>query len=132
MESKDLNTNRRAFIGTLATSAAAMTLGSLAPLQTMAKEDHFPKDDDPDAWFNKINGKHRVVFDATEPNGVFPFAWPRIFLVTNTMTGTPEKDSSVVVVLRHSAIPYAMEDRLWEKYKFGEVFKIQDAATNAP
>ena len=132
MESKDLNTNRRAFIGTLATGAAALTLGGLAaPLQSIAKEDHFPQDDDPDAWFNKINGKHRIVFDVTGPNGVMPFAWPRVFLLTNTMTGTPEKDSSVVVVLRHDAIPYAMQDSLWAKYKFGDVFKISDDATKA-
>src|SRR5215213_26724 len=125
MESNDLNlnTNRRAFIGTLATGAAAMTIGSLAaPLQTMARETQFPKDDDPDAWFNKLKGKHKIVFDVTEPNGVMPFAWPRVFLVTNTMTGTPEKDSNVVVILRHDAIPYAMNDSLWTKYKFGEMF----------
>jgi hypothetical protein len=64
-----------------------------------------------------------VVFDATQPHGVFPFAWPRVFLLTNAATGTPEKDNSVVVVLRHDAIPYAFEERLWAKYKFGEVFK---------
>ena len=126
------NTNRRAFIGTLATGAAAMTLGSLAaPLQSIANENQFPADDDPDAWFNKIKGKHRIVFDATEPNGVFPFAWPRVFLMTNTMTGTPEKDSSVVVVLRHNAIPFAMHSSLWTKYNFGEVFHVKDDSTKA-
>jgi intracellular sulfur oxidation DsrE/DsrF family protein len=127
----NLNTNRRSFLGALATTAAAVTLGSLAaPLQSMAA-DRFPADDDPDAWFNRINGKHRIVFDATEPNGVFPFAWPRVFLMTNTMTGTPEKDSSVVVVLRHNAIPYAMHNALWTKYNFGEVFKVTDDMTKA-
>jgi intracellular sulfur oxidation DsrE/DsrF family protein len=50
-------------------------------------------------------------------------------MMTNELTGTPSKDTNVVVILRHNAIPYAMEDRLWAKYKFGEVFKIQDAAT---
>lgn len=131
MESNYLNTDRRAFLGTLATTAAALSLGSLAPIQSLANETKFPQEDDPDAWFNKIKGKHRVVFDATEPNGVLPFAWPRIFLVTNTMTGTPEKDNSAVVVLRHGAIPFAMQDSLWTKYNFGEVFKVNDEATKA-
>ncbi|HUQ96554.1 MAG TPA: hypothetical protein VM010_02745, partial [Chitinophagaceae bacterium] len=80
-------------------------------------------------WFKQIKGKHRMVFDATEPHEGLPFAWPRVLLLTNAGTGTPEKESSVVVVLRHAAIPFAMEDRLWQKYKFGEVFKVDDPVT---
>jgi len=131
MESKDLTTDRRSFIGTIATGAATLSLAGLAsPLQSIAKETHLPTgDDDADAWFKKIKGKHRIVFDATEPKGVFPFAWPRVFLMTNAMTGTPEKDSSVVVILRHNAIPFAMNSDLWTKYQFGEVFHVNDDAT---
>lgn len=54
------------------------------------------------------------------------------FLLTNEMTGTAGKDCSVVVVLRHSAIGYAMEDRLWAKYKLGDLFKANDPETNQP
>jgi intracellular sulfur oxidation DsrE/DsrF family protein len=64
-----------------------------------------------------------------EQNGVFPFAWPRVFLITNTMTGTPEKDNSVVVILRHEAIPYALKTDLWSKYKLGEFFRMTDEKT---
>ncbi|MGI8634669.1 MAG: hypothetical protein ACR2KZ_04630, partial [Segetibacter sp.] len=85
----------------------------------------------PDEWFNKIKGKHRVVFDATRPHDLMPFAWPRFFLLTNQATGTDESDNSVVVVLRHDAIPYAFEDSIWSKYKFGELFKADDPATKA-
>lgn len=131
MEKNDLTTNRRAFIGTLATGAATMSLAGLAaPLQSLAKEKHhFATDDDPDAWFNKIKGKHRIVFDVTQPNGMMPFAWSRVFLITNGMTGTAEKDNNVVVILRHEAIPFAMDSSLWTKYKFGEVFKVNDDKT---
>ncbi|HSU50940.1 MAG TPA: hypothetical protein VLJ41_10135, partial [Segetibacter sp.] len=48
---------------------------------------------------------------------------------TNQATGTPENENSVVVVLRHEAIPYAFEDSIWSKYKFGELFKADDPAT---
>jgi intracellular sulfur oxidation DsrE/DsrF family protein len=48
------------------------------------------------------------------------------------MTGTMEKDATAVVILRHNAIPFAMEDRLWDKYKLGEFFKITDPATKSP
>jgi intracellular sulfur oxidation DsrE/DsrF family protein len=134
MEHTDLSpsTNRRTFLGTLATGAAAMSLAGLTtPFQAIAGNTSpiAINDEDPDAWFNKIQGKHRIVFDVTEPSGVFPFAWPRVFLLTNAATGTPEKDSSVVVILRHEAIPYAMNSSLWTKYNFGKVFKITDEKT---
>ncbi len=126
---------RRHFIGALAASAATIGMTTLAmPVAAHAKTmtDNFTGPDDPDEWFKQIKGKHRVVFDVTQPHEIFPFAWPRVFLITNEKTGTPAKDNSVVVVLRHSAIGYAMEDNLWSKYKLGEFFKANDPATNAP
>jgi intracellular sulfur oxidation DsrE/DsrF family protein len=129
-----LTTHRREFLGSLATGTAALGLASLVPAIPVQAKTEFTPDGgtDVDAWFNKIKGKHRIVFDATKPHDILPFAWPKVFLITNDKTGTPEKNCSVVVVLRHDAIPYAMEDRLWAKYKFGEVFKIDDAVTKAP
>ena len=128
------NNSRRQFLGTIATGAAAVGLSTIAsPLSAFAAGKNFTTGPgNPDDWFKKINGKHRIVFDVPQPNGIFPFAWPRIFLVTNAATGTPEKECSIVVVLRHTAIPYAMEDKLWSKYKFGEVFKADDPKTNKP
>jgi hypothetical protein len=82
-----------------------------------------------EAWFDKIKGKHRMVFDATRPHDILPFAWPRVFLLTNQKTGSEEKDCTAMVILRHDAIPYAMENSLWKKYNFGEVFKADDPAT---
>ena len=133
MQDNGLRPNsRRRFLGTVATSTAAFSLATLAaPLTAGAKNfsnNPLPADD-PDQWFNQVKGKHRIVFDATGPHEIFPFAWPRVFLMTNASTGTPEKDNSVVVILRHEAMPYALEDKLWEKYHFGDMFKIQDPAT---
>ena len=128
-------TGRRGFLETLALGAGAISIASLSlPLSVAAesKTFSFPSDDNPDAWFNKITGKHRIVFDVTEPHDVFPFAWPRVFMMTNAMTGTPEKNCNEVIILRHEAIPYALEDRLWAKYKLGEMFKITDPTTKEP
>ncbi|MGN6296038.1 MAG: twin-arginine translocation signal domain-containing protein [Ginsengibacter sp.] len=131
----NLTTDRRGFLGTLATGAGALSIASLSlPLRVAAESGKlsFPPDEDPDEWFNKITGKHRIVFDVTAPHEIFPFAWPRVFMITNAMTGTPEKSCNEVIILRHEAIPYALEDRLWAKYKLGEMFKITDPATSAP
>jgi hypothetical protein len=133
---------RRKFLGTIATGAAALGLSAfsssaLAKAGTLSSPENDHTDpNDADEWFNKINGKHRVVYDVTQPHHgnelIMPFAWAKVFLITNAATGTPEKENSVVTVWRHSAIPFAMEDRLWAKYKFGEMFKIDDDQTKAP
>jgi len=126
-------TSRRGFLGSIATGAAAMGLATLtSPLQQLHASPTNP-DDPAEAVFKNLKGKHRIVFDVVEPNGMMPFAWPRIFLLTNMATGTAEKDNNVVVILRHDGIPYAFEDRLWAKYSFGEVFKgADDPATGKP
>ncbi len=128
------NRHRREFLGTLAAGAAALGLSALsAPLQLDASSLSPPSDySELESWFDKINGKQRMVFDATHPHEIFPFAWPKVFLMTNEKTGTPNGECNVMLVLRHSAIAYAFEDRLWAEYKFGEVFEAKDHLTKAP
>ena len=124
---------RRTFLRQISTGAAMLTAGILSSPLKLAASDFSDMDpSEADAWFNQVNGKHRIVFDVTEPQGIMPFAWAKVFLLTNDATGTPAKDCSVVMILRHEAIPYALENRLWEKYKLGEVFKIDDPKTKAP
>lgn len=135
MENADLLTNRRDFLGKMMLGATALGLPVLSslPLQAAtAAATTSDSSEDPDAWMNRIKGKHRLVIDVPRPHEIFPFAWARVFLLTNEATGVPEKDCGVVIVLRHDAIPYAMKDDLWVKYKFGEVFKADDPLTKAP
>jgi intracellular sulfur oxidation DsrE/DsrF family protein len=129
MSSHEKNqTSRRGFLGSVATGAAAMGIATLSgPLQQLHASPGTPpiaNPDDPEQLFKNLNGKHRIVFDTVEPVWMMPFAWPRVFLLTNMATGTPEKENNVVVILRHSAIPYAFEDRIWTKYKFQEMFGV--------
>ncbi|ULQ54064.1 hypothetical protein [Flavihumibacter fluvii] len=126
---------RRTFLGQVISGAAMLGFGAMVSPSTVKASEKWIEADglsEADAWFNKIKGKHRIVYDVPNPHEMFPFAWPRVFLLTNEKTGTPSNESNVVVVLRHNAIPYAMQNSLWEKYKFGELFKINDAATKAP
>lgn len=135
MKSKNGNSwnenSRRKFLGTLA--ATASITGLAAPLLANAT----PKTatrmvSEADAWFKKVKGTHRVVYDAPEPHMGFPFIWAWAFYQTNNQTDTPDDDMTAVVVLRHNGIPFAMEDGLWKKYKFGETFNITDNTTGAP
>jgi len=126
---------RRGFLKKLAGGTAILGVSVLSgplPLQAAAAYNNAPGITEADEWFKKIKGKHRMVFDVTQPHHIFPFAWPKVFIISNEHTGTPEKDCSAVVVLRHNAIAYAMENSLWAKYKFGDTFKIDDHLTRAP
>ena len=128
--------NRRRFLGKLASGAAAIGATTLINPMRLAAQPiraFSPADDKSlEAWLGKIKGKHKQVFDCMMPDGGMPLAWTRVFLMTNKAVGVTEGDCSAVVVLRHESIPFAMEDRLWAKYKFGEVFKINDGSTKAP
>ncbi len=121
MANNDLNstTDRRQFLGSLAGGAAALGIATITPSISKAGS-NFSADAGPDdpaeMVFRNLKGKHRIVYDVTKPNGIMPFAWPRVFLMTNIATGTPEKENNVVVILRHDGIPYAFEDKLWAKY----------------
>jgi intracellular sulfur oxidation DsrE/DsrF family protein len=125
-------TNRRNFLGTIATGAAAVGLTTIVPsISAFAAETKFDTKvyGDPEEIFKKITGKHKIVFDSPHPHEIYPFAWPRVFLLTNEATGTANKDCSVMVVLRHSSIGYAMDDKVWAKYNLGKVFEAHDPET---
>ncbi len=136
LDLNSLTTPRRGFLGRLAAGAAALGLGGLvAPAEVAAERrvaPRTPANPEFEAWLNKMTGKHKMLYDMPEPNSGFGFAWARIFLnTTNETYGTTDAENTVVVVLRHNAIPFGMKSDMWPKYKLGEAFKINDAATNA-
>ncbi len=124
-----VTTHRRGFLGTLAATIAA-GVATMTPLRLEAKSQK-PSSKGMDApfeaWLNRITGKHKMLFDAPEVNGGMPVIWPRVWLNGNNENyGTKDADNSAVIVLRHSAIPIAMKDDVWAKYKLGETFNIKD------
>ena len=125
--------SRRQFLGALALGATASTISMLAnPLFAETKALDVKTMEDAEEWFNKVKGSHRITYDGSTPHDGMPIIWTWAYYLTNNGTGTPDDDMTAVTVLRHGAIPFAMEDRLWEKYKFGEVFKVNDNSKGAP
>jgi intracellular sulfur oxidation DsrE/DsrF family protein len=122
--------SRRDFIGKLAAGTAISFSAFSGP--TVASAGTRRATDDALAWFKKAKGNHRIVYDATEPHNAMPLVWTWVFYHTNNESGTPDNDMTAMVVLRHNAIPFALEDRLWKKYKLGEVFNITDNTTKLP
>ena len=118
-------TARRGFLGRIAGFAAAAGLTGVLP-SSLAAETPLEMSADAalDAWFGKIKGKHKMVFDAPEPNSGMAAIWPRVYL--NTMAANYPGPATAVVILRHAAIPLGMNDALWSKYSLGEMFAIKD------
>src|SRR5688572_1810338 len=114
------STPRRGFLASMAALAAATGLapmlqgGRAAAVTAGAAPANTATDPALEAWFAKIKGKHRQVFDASEPNSGMGAIWPRVYL--NTINATyPNEGATAVVILRHGGIPMAMHDALWSK-----------------
>ncbi|MEJ2005701.1 MAG: Tat (twin-arginine translocation) pathway signal sequence containing protein, partial [Cyclobacteriaceae bacterium] len=129
--------SRRKFISSIAATtsltglATAGFAGIPEKLGFTGNQNSAEKIHDADEWFNKVKGTHRIVYDAPEPHMGFPVVWSWAFYMTNNQTGTSDEDMTSVVVLRHNAVPFALHDDIWKKYKFGEMFNITDNNTGA-
>jgi intracellular sulfur oxidation DsrE/DsrF family protein len=122
-------TPRRSFIGRIA--AATVGAGAVGLLPDAARAAPATGVDPKlEAWFGKLTGKHRVVFDATDANDGMPAVWPRIYLNTTDAT-YPGEGATAMVILRHKGLALALGDSIWAKYHLGEMFDIKPGGTPA-
>ncbi len=121
-------TPRRRFLGHIATAAAALGLSGGLASRLDAGTNEPSADPALDAWFGKIKGKHRMVFDASQPSDGVAGIWPRVYL--NTMSAAYPGPATAMVILRYKGLPLSMTDAVWAKYNLGEQFNIKDG--NAP
>ncbi len=115
--------NRRSFVESAVAGAAAMAVlpGKLFAGIPADLNRASPASAEWDLkWVDKVNGKHRAVFDNTEPEsgyGVWRASlWVRQYM--DVMKVAPA-DMSPVLVLRHNAIALAMQQSFWDKYGIG-------------
>ncbi|HSA54409.1 MAG TPA: hypothetical protein VLE53_01840, partial [Gemmatimonadaceae bacterium] len=84
-------------------------------------------------WLGKIHGTHRQFFDATHWNDGFglayAFNWARS---TRESFNVGNDEVCAVIGLRHFAIAPAFSDAIWQKYKLGQFFQINDPKTKQP
>ncbi|MER3374895.1 MAG: Tat (twin-arginine translocation) pathway signal sequence containing protein [Allomuricauda sp.] len=135
---KNHQSSRRMFIGAMALGTTASTMaavtGPLRPWYSKLSEveNETAEVGEAEAWFKKIKGTHRTVFDGSMPHDGLPVIWNWAYYLSNNETGSPDSDITAMTVLRHDAIPFALHSDVWKKYKLGEVFKINDNATQKP
>ncbi len=124
-----MQSDRRAFLESISVGAAALAM----PFAAALAEPNGARAPWSDAWLDKITGKHKQFFDAVSTNDGFGLAFAAGFLNLNHEAyGLTDKDLSAVVGFRHFAMPMALSDAMWSKYKIGEAFKVNDPATKAP
>jgi hypothetical protein len=139
-------TARRSFLARLGAAAAAFGFGSsaaaaqqggasAAPAAPSSTPIWQPAREAKDDWFDQIPGKHRLIFDATSPEGVAS----AILYTNNFFTGNKNgyglepSEVAVVIVLRHRATQFAFSDEVWGKYGkvLSDTEKFTDPKSNA-
>lgn len=126
LEQFTTSTARRGFLGRITAAAFGLGAATLVPAQAHAAISPSPgSDPELEAWFAKLTGKHRAVFDAPEANGGMPAIWPRVYLNT-TESSYPGQGVTAMVILRHGGLAMALGDAVWQKYPIGEMFGVND------
>jgi hypothetical protein len=132
MDEATLDGSRRDFLSLTATAAAA-GLGAVLPVAGAVAAEADTPSTEFTRWLDSISGTHKQLYDMPEVNQGIGLAWSWAFFKTGSQAyGVPESHLGVVMVLRHGAIPLALNDSAWAKYKLGEVFKVEDPDTKAP
>ena len=79
------------------------------------------------SWTSRITGKHKAMFDVPQIEGgvgIFRAGlWGRQY--TEVLKLSPG-DLTTVIVIRHAAIPLAMNSEYWATYAVGKGLKMKD------
>jgi hypothetical protein len=128
-------TARRSFLARLGAAAAAFGFGSspaaaqqggAGAAAASAAAPWQPAREAKDDWLDQIPGKHRLIFDATSPDGVasaIRYA-DNFFTANKNGYGLEPSEIAVVIILRHHATQFAFSDEAWAKY--GKVLSDAD------
>lgn len=135
-----MSSDRRTFLKAASLSAAALAAAapalhaaerSQSPLNAAAAEleawEQARVETWDVSWTKKITGKHKAMFDVPEIRdgvGIFRAGiWGRQY--TEVLKLAPG-DLSTVIVIRHAAIPLAMNSQYWATYNVGKELKLKD------
>jgi hypothetical protein len=141
------SSQRRQFIGELAAGAAALAAAACTPAATATNapsQSPKPATSPPPtempsgpmpappttwdaSWMNRITAKHKAIFDSPEIGEGTALYHAMTYLGSvKDVFGTGDSDASVVVVLRHRAVPLLFNDAMWAKYDVGHR-RVRDA-----
>jgi hypothetical protein len=127
--------DRRSFVTLIASFAG------LSALDGRASAGQFPARVNPPsagqwdlAWFDAFKGAHKQVYDYGTfelPNDTRPLRFVKNYLDTyREVFGLQGAEINTAVGISRSCFPINVSDAVWQKYKIGERWKINDPATN--
>jgi intracellular sulfur oxidation DsrE/DsrF family protein len=119
--------DRRALMTGIGAAAAGVALGGTnvsaqtpqAPPQAAPPVTPFqPARHAPDAWFDTLPGKHRVILDSTSAQGAAEGIGysNNVFNASRSGYQLEDADLALVLVLRHNATSFAFNNAMWAKY----------------
>jgi hypothetical protein len=127
-------TDRRAFFGQLATTAAMFSVAGCASSASAsalgAQATAQPGSPWDDSWFGRITADHRAVFDMPAIDDGMGIAHVNGYL--RAMKDIHGADAQAVLVIRHAALPIALNDAMWEKYGMGRIVRNRDKSSEPP
>jgi len=144
---------RRQFIGELAAGAALAAVACTPAASATNAPSQAPKPATPAApqtemptgpmpvspkewdssWMSRITARHKAIFDSPEINDATALWHAMSYLDSvKDVFGAGDSDASVVVVLRHRAVPLLFNDVMWAKYNVGTATKTNDSKTGKP
>jgi hypothetical protein len=131
-----MSTTRREFLdkltaGSLALGAMPMTLHAMphdSTAEPVGQQGGYDT-----AWGSRLTGRLKAVFDVPEVENGWgawrAIGWGRTYEAT---LGTPLRDLSSVMVVRHNAIILAMNQAFWDKYGIGKAKGVGHPLTAEP
>lgn len=129
-----MTTPRRDFLGwmgatALAGTAPALMIGAPLPIRRGASDaPHTPTDWDM-SWVRRLDGQRKLVFDAPDLAEGDPLLRAHVIARQyRDVFGTPVERQSRVLILRHLAIHFAMNDAYWARFEIGKETGFVDAA----
>jgi len=112
-DSTSHTTDRRRFVGAVATLGAGVALGAGTGVHRLfvAQQPAGAPVATSDAWLDHLKGRHRQLFDVPEPEGGTALRHVRNYLdVWRDAYGVAERDVSVVVTLYARTTPLGLQD----------------------
>jgi len=114
--------DRRRFLGAMSGVAAALPAAAQPPRSGDASRPAWDL-----SWLDRFKGKHKQLFDlgSFELDDDTPLRLPNNYLNTfRDVYHVEPPDINVAVGIARTAFPVNASDALWEKYRLGELWKI--------
>ena len=127
--------DRRSFLARLSGALALLTTGTtdIVASESNGKRPSVRQPVRPsewdDSWLEGLTTGHKQIFDIPGHLNGGALFYCNNYLRGLEASGIPTGDIQAVLGLHGSAIPLALTDPLWARYKLGEMFRINDPRT---